>query len=378
MFEICGRILVLTVVLAFPFPLASHGHGHTEQGFDTYLEIRKLEHKLTYTEYRTDLEAEEKLEERERIALLLKAKRAEFQAEARGTNRKPASLSADKDALDFLQKRYPAPKRLSSLEWLAISEWFGTATQEAFLKTAFSVQRAQGARVRENANILWVEAPFQKLALESSDVFRGFSRWLRASERTRDFVKRSGLRTDSLQLSAFTRIDDQAEELFRVLKEKKSEGVFVVTTGEASAIMHRAMDLHPEMRDWDLGGWVNFNGRIYGLTPGGSAVTARRDPVRDMEREALSELHRLHGESMLPPPPLGEGFPIVNLVSAEGEARPAANLRESLVPEGESYFVQAGGEAESFRATLLSVGREPASLPNADWKEHPKTRDLSI
>lgn len=344
--------------------------------------MRRLEHELQLVDFRNDLEPSEREKERERVQQLLKRQKSQFQSFGRtvreNSARHPASLEVDKSALEFLHKRYPTPKRLSALEWLVISEWYGPRTQEAFLKIAFSMQGSQASPAREQAELLWIQSPFQKLAAESTDTFRHFQRWLRASEKTKEFVNATGMQTQSLDLSAFVKVDDQAEELFRLLKDRHKEGMVVVTTGEASAIMHRAIDLHPEMRDWEIAGWVNFNGRIYGLPAGPIRRQSTRDPVRDMEHEAISEFHRLHGETLLPPAPLGEGFPIVNLVSVQGEARPAANLRESIVPEGRSFLVESGKEAEAFRSTVLSVGREPASVRKADWKESPRIGDPAI
>jgi hypothetical protein len=61
-------------------------------------------------------------------------------------------------------------------------------------------------------------------------------------------------------------------------------------------------------------------------------------------------------ESLLRSAPLGDGFPIVNILSLDNGRRPAENLREALVAEGSSWFVK-GSAAKRIESALPMLSR---------------------
>jgi hypothetical protein len=389
---------LLLLVALWLAPSLSYASDSFRDAFQKYLELRALEHQLSGLEYRSELDPVTKVEKKSKLAAAATQKRIEFQAILSADKnefssweksvlerlenkkaRRPASNEAlDKDAIEYLTQLYPNSRRLSALEWLAIKEWFGIRSQEAFLRISFGIQKApENKKADASIPIVLVRAPFQKLSAQNSSHHKTNERWLKASESATEFLVKSGFTVKNLELSAFTKIDEQAEELFRSLKEKIPGEFVLASIGEASAIVSRALDLHPELRHHQkLMGWLNFNGRLYGLPPAPASAEKKNKHFSEIESALVAEIYRLHQEIISPVTPMGKGFPIFNLVSFENNLRPAINLRESLVPEGESFFLEPGTEMAGVRQALHSLGRSPASANGkTNWKENPRLSD---
>lgn len=385
--------------LLFTLPGAALAGSSFEDAFKKYLEVRSLEHELKGIEFRETDELT-RAEKRRELAAAVTEKRIEFQAILRAdmheftpwqlkvlarlntkNTRRLASLDApsdlDKNAVDYLSAAYPDAKKLSVIEWQAIGEWFGPRTQEAFLRIGFAMEKApRGTGKQETPPVVLVQSPFQRITTAAGTAkYRANERWLKSTEASLAQLKQAGIKPVVLEVSAFNKIEEQAGELARNLKEKFPDGFVLVSAGDASAIVNKALDLHPELRQSErVLGWLNLNGRLYGL-PAMPVDEKKKNPLNSMERAAAAEMYRLNQEILAPTTPLGDGFPIVNLVATEGESRPAANLRESLVPDGRTFFTEKN-DPSATRELIRSFGRTPAS--NASWKEAPAVSGPSL
>jgi hypothetical protein len=264
--------------------------------------------------------------------------------------RSPATTEAK--AMAFLQSNFTQPKELSPLEWQAIAEWFGKNTQEAFLRESFAIRELPLAK-GEAPQIVWVKDPFRKL-LPSPDRL----------EKTELEKLNPGVIT--LEISAFPSIDDQAEELRHEILSLGEKEFVLVSDGEASALVMKMLDLYPGLRErGNIHGWVNVSGRLYGRAGrkekrSGRSIASVAVPAAaasdHCSQEALRDLRRIRQDSLVRGAPLGDGFPIVNLLSLDNARRPAENLREALVAEGSSWFVR-GSAAKRIQSAFPLLSR---------------------
>ncbi len=106
-----------------------------------------------------------------------------------------------------------------------------------------------------------------------------------------------------------------------------------------------------------------MNGRLYGEAKATEEKRApaslhfkRADPAPRLAEESRARMAALRMESLERPTPLGEGFPILNLVSPGKDA----NFREALVTGSRSWLVGRGsgfsqvGEALRYVAVPFS------------------------
>lgn len=256
---------------------------------------------------------------------------------------KRATAANEPHSMAFLQANFAQPKELSPLEWQVIGEWFGKATQEKFLRESFALQELPAAK-GEAPQIVWVKDPFRKL-LPSPDS-------LEKSE-----LEKINPELITLEMSAFPNIDDQAEELRHSILSLGEKNFVLVSDGEASAVVLKMLDLYPGLRDRaNIRGWVNVSGRLYGRPEKQKKGRALASVVDQFSDGTLLDLKRLRQESLERSAPLGEGFPIVNILSLDNAHRPAENLREALVAEGTSWFVK-GSAAKRIQSALPLLSR---------------------
>lgn len=319
-----------------------------EAVFSAYVKVRQAEESLSLEtseegrqavaaklteariEFQDSLANQEKLEAWERSLLSRVEKRARAQNESQ--------------AIPFLQKAFPNPKELSPLEWQAVAEWFGKSTQEKFLYEAFSITELP-ASTGEAPQIVWVKDPFRNL-LASPDAID-----------PKELEKLNpGLIT--LEISAFPRLDDQAEELRHAVLSLGDKPFVIVSDGEASALVLKMLDLYPGLRDREnIKGWVNVSGRLFGRTEEKKSKRALASLADQFSDAALQDLKRLRQDALVRSAPLGDGFPIVNLFSLDKSRRPVENLREAIVAEGSSWFVKGSAAKRVQQAFPLLTGR---------------------
>jgi len=323
-----------------------------EDAFYAYAKTRKLERQLSLLPLQDELNAAERaLQARELDASLTEA-RISFHAVLRSdlerldpwekellekvAAKKPTGIKgAHPEHLLALRETFPDAENLSPLEWDLLGEWFGKSTQTSFLTQAFRAEPLAAGESRK-ARLLLLADPY-------------------AGEPTRALaqLKAAGHEVEVLRLSAFARLDDLAEELRHLLAERKGAPSFLVSEGSASAVVLRMLDLAPRMRRAEsLAGWINVNGHLYGETKlvegkrAPASIAKRGDPAPRLLDESRARSALLRLESLERPTPMGEGFPILNLVS-EGKD---ANFRESLVTGSRSWLVRDG-------SALAQVGK---------------------
>lgn len=384
-----GRLLLLTLLLQIPTWSASAEENTFQQAFRTYVEVKSLEQELALLPFRTNKEEEEKEQERKKISAALTQRRIEFQNNLTPSN--PSTFEKllfislrvgntrplpTKESLDYLAQHFPAGKKMSAMEWQVIRDWFGNTVQESFLKVHFEMAKMNAsAKGPESTQLklVYLVDPYKKLR----------------DKKTQKNFKQDSIRPNQIVVSAFNKIDEQADETYRLLRDNYSEEpIAIVTSGESSAIFFRALDLHPELRHFkSIKAWVNADGRLYGIMPEKSylnAVSENRSPASmkkinpsdAIEIETLGELFRLHSETRLRPLPVGKGFPIFNIVSFDEKFRATQNLSESMVQEGSSYYVEKGPAINAVGEILSQLENEPK--PGRELRDPPGAKDFSI
>lgn len=330
----------------FFLPALAHATPSLEDAFYAYSNSRKLEQQLALLPRQADLNPDERLTQARELDAALTEARIAFHAVLRSDRekldpweaellekvaaRKKTNFTAlSEEHLRYLQTSFPEAQNFSPLEWAVLEEWFGKPTQEAFLRWAFQAHELKSQPEEKKTRLLVLADPFRRSGKKSVPAA--------------DELKRRGHDVEVLELSAFTKLDDLAEDLRRALAARDQSPAFLVSEGDGSALVLRMLDLYPRMRRSPaLAGWVNVDGRLFGEKAekkegrGLASVGKPQDPALRLEREARAGLEALRWESLERPTPLGEGFPIVNLVTA----KKGASLREALVTDGQTWLVK--------------------------------------
>lgn len=333
----------------FLLPALAQATPSLEDAFYAYSNTRKLEQQVALLPAQADLNPDERITQARELDAALTEARIAFHAVLRSDREKLDPWETDllekvaakkktnltelnPEHLRYLQASFPEAQNFSPLEWAVLEEWFGRPTQEAFLHWAFQAHELKAEKEENKAKLLVLADPFRRTGRKGSP--------------TAEELKRRGHEVEVLELSAFTKLDDLAEDLRRALTARDHSPAFLVSEGNGSALVLRMLDLYPRMRRSPaLAGWVNVDGRLFGEKAQGkskqegrslASVSEARDPALRMEREARAGLDSLRWESLERPAPLGEGFPIVNLVSK----KKGAALRESLVTEAQTWLVK--------------------------------------
>lgn len=349
------RSLFLAAILLCP--LAAQASTSMEEAFDAYVKVKQIEAKLSLAEQE---------ESRQELAAALTSAKIEFHSIARSdheeleswekkalervTKTKPAPKKVDPEALAFLKKSFGDAKSLSVLEWQVVQEFFGRVTQESFLKESFGAgELAKIAPSEKNIKVILILDPFRRL-LGSKD-----------SLEKKD-LEELNLSVDAVEISSFASVENQAEELRHYLLKKSNESYVLVSSGEASAVVHKLLDLHPSFRTREeLVGWVNADGRLFGRAPepkenkGRKIASIEHSRADRFESDALSGLRQLRLESLERQAPLGLGFPILNLISTDESFRATKNLRESIVADGSNIFIGKGPAWKRIREAITQL-----------------------
>ncbi len=333
--------------------------------FPFYIEARQLEEELQLLPFQ--------IEDKSERAPLLQARRAKAQAayaaelrrdspapgwsasiaQALLASKKPPAIptAEEAQAVALIKTKFPNARQFSALEWSVIREWFGREVQETFLRETFSMQELNKAPSKGKGRLIWILDPYRKLLHSSS----GQDTTPYAAERKT--LENLGYQVDILQLTAFEHVEDQAEELKHFLFSQLGSPFTLVTAGDASAILLKTLDLYPSLRaNEKIQAWLNVGGRLYGLKPqtGRSPASLGRENGRAelLTQLAKRELHRLHQGSLQRRPPLGKGFPIINIISLDKKHRSSEDLTYSLVQEGETWFLRSGAPATAVANAL--------------------------
>lgn len=260
--------------------------------------------------------------------------------------------------LKTLWQIHPEPTNLTALEWKTISTLYGNEVSRAFLLSAFTPNTWNNRRAPAStkpmfygntAEVVYIEGGHQWLASGSS------LQAIVANVPRPDVLKTDVLRLEALgmkvhkiTLSTFPKFDDQAHELqhsLSALREKTDAPLLLLSSGIASAVVYRWLDIYPQNRDReDLKAWINWNGRLYGASLSASAekTLSQAEQEQDKKRSPASEADWFLAASLLQPQveasspamPLGPGFPIFNFITLNNNDLAPDNLREAIVPEG--------------------------------------------
>jgi len=342
-------------------PLEASASASFQDAFHAYVKVRQIEEKLAVTAQNSQLDPVDQVAALKDLrSNLTEAKIAfhgvgrsdqqelekwEKSVLARVEKKKPAQKEIE--ALPFLTASFPDAKKFSALEWLAVQEWFGQETQEEFLRHTFPMQElAHSSPTKQQPKLVWVLDPFRRLLNPAERIEKA------------DLEKFSASVTP-VEISSFASVENQADELRHFILSKSAEPFVLVSSGEASAVVNKMLDLYPALRGHEkVLGWVNVNGRLFGkkTESTGRKLASVNTRADQFESEALLGLKLLHLESLERQPPLGPGFPILNLISTEQKFRPAPNLREAIVAEGAVHTVKKGPAWKALRDALPLLG----------------------
>jgi hypothetical protein len=368
------KAFTLLTALLFTLPaFGAEGSGAFRDAFHAYVNLRRLEEKSQIAERRPDLEEGERINQARKLAAEITSARIDFQAFLRpgdtelspweqsvlklaGASRLAAS---DKTALDFLSTAYPkAATAWSPAEWQCAADWFGTGVTDSFLKITFHMEEAIAGPGRAGAvnKVLWITDP-AGLSVNKAEAASHKAKRAGAIS----LLKQKGFIVKEIEIHPFTRFDDQAEELLSALERSlKDAPSVVVSGGNASAVLLHTFDLNPRLLgDPAIRGWINVNGKLF------SEAQTERAPasITKADRqaaEARRELLPLREERLERQMALSPKFPVVNLVSFGGQFRPGPSVRDSLVPEGKSLYLQNSDAVEALGAALPFIeGRAP-------------------
>jgi hypothetical protein len=372
-------LLLYGILLLLPVTSRAGGSSSISfrDAFRAYVKMRQLEEKSRIADRRHDIEEGARLELKSKLTSDLTEARIDFQAFLmpgekglsdweRQTLRKVGGAkdaSPDKAGLDFLSSAYAAKAaRWTPLEWQCAAEWFGHPTADAFLKSVFAMDELPADAPAPNGKrtVVWVADPLQRFMAkdQASKVTAG-----RASLRNQ--LEKQGYVVEDLEVGAFTRLDEQAEDLHLALAQKITDGTpfTLVSSGYASALLLRTLDLNPGLLSSNvIEGWVNVNGQLFGgddeALSRGPATASRADrQLHDTRHELLL----LREERLGPQTPLGAKFPVLNLVTFSGAHRPGANLRDSILPDGRTVYIPSGDGEAHLRRALPALGRHAPS-----------------
>lgn len=260
--------------------------------------------------------------ERRRISPELPA----WQQEVMRGKRLPSS--SRKEALEFLRLSFPTPRRLPAQAWPLMRRWFGRETTETFLQESFAtaqLPKLSAPKEQAPVRLVWVLDPYRKLPAAGSPL-------------TSQEIQQSDRRIETVEVTPFPQLEDQAEGLHLALTNRSEEPYVLVSNGHASAVVFKMLDLYPALRfRQQLLGWINVDGNLFGLPPPAEgrrpAAISRTEGI-----DATLALRKQRLEAYAPPAPLGaKGFPILNLVSREKSQK--GEVRDALVGEADTRFV---------------------------------------
>lgn len=278
-----------------------------------------------------------------------------------------------KRALEQIKKHFDplVAKKFSPLRWQAIRDVYGVEVEEKLLQDSFLTkawtsngqQKNQYKSAAEQIEIVWIEDPWLAVADELGQ--KSMNEYAKLAQKTlsaRDIseLSNSGLKITPITISSYESLESQAAELLHTLRTKYLEEakhqIVILSSGQASAIVHELFDLNPELRsNRNISAWINWNGRLQGMPLRESIFAEFTSANKDRKARALASIatpaeltpqfklfreltqaQLSRGDITLP---LGEGFPIYSVVPRDAAERSSPELRESLVVDGTNLLV---------------------------------------
>jgi hypothetical protein len=227
------------LILLSPWPAQAAG---LQEAIAAYVEVLRLEEQYSEASAEEGQELTDALQSaRSRLREIEKADKSDWniwerETMARISSGRPGPRASDPKAIDFLTSTHPESRKISPLEWTAIRNWLGKATQEDLLVRAFGISELPATQLpAAKVRIVWVLDPFRRL--------------LRAkgSPEKAD-LERLDLEVETVEISPFSRVEDQAEELRHYLNSRQRGPYLLASSGSASAVVLKLLDLHPSLR----------------------------------------------------------------------------------------------------------------------------------
>lgn len=355
-------LLILGAALLYSVPAYSASEAFRD-AFRAYVKVRQVEEQSRILQQQTGWDEIVKKAELRKLSAMLTEARIDFHAVLEDEQKafapwelatlgKVAKLKKNKskDLPPPLAEIFPNARSFSVLEWQLVREWFGEKSQDAFLRDTFAGDSKKPEKKDSKVTVALINDPFVHMLPSGQRTQRKAEQ-----QAARKQLEKAGHTVHEIALSLFTRMEDQAEELRLELMKEMEKGSFViVSSGRSSAIVLRTFDLNPGLLSRsEIDGWINLNGQLYGEenTSKGRGLASITSADRQI-KESQQLLLTFQKESLERQPPLSAKFPVVNLVSAAGTARPAKNLRENLIPEGKSFFFSAGNTWQEIKNYL--------------------------
>lgn len=303
----------------------------------------------------------------------MKASAMNLKAVLEGRPAKTLSEAQSRDALAHALAHQRMPLRnLSASHWRAFGTLYGFSARDRLFESAFaakdvstSLDRSPASyQTHDSVEIVFVEDGRATVKnYGSRPLLRPFSGFLEASDATAEAkaLESQGFRVHYLKVSPLGSLNDQAVELDHALArlketKKASKPLVIVSSGEASMVVRQWLDLKPERRrDDSYAGWVNFNGRLFGIPVAANTPdrSAQRSPASLADWEILRQFSAPQRQALQPEAPLGRGFPILNLLRLEKGA--IDNPREAVVPEAETWVIRAPAQKNALSGAVKWV-----------------------
>ncbi len=219
---------------------------------------------------------------------------------------------------------FPDGKKFSVSEWKVFQEWFGDSITQKFQKELFPISKDPTviqAQIKEK-NILWILDPYRKI-LSSENTLDPFS------------LKRFAPNLEIIELSPYGNSESQADELKSILQVRLKKKYTIISSGGASAIMMKTLDLHPALLSHpNIHSWLNLDGKLFGAKPEkGRSLASAPDTFQE---RVLAGVRIQYLDSLERTPPLGKGFPIINVLP---NLKKNDLLRAKIIPEEQSVEI---------------------------------------
>jgi hypothetical protein len=325
------------------YPLTSEAETQfLREAFDQKVKWKRCEERLETALWLENLGTEiESLTEKNEADCVQKSRAAYFDAVQEGMIQAPALATklkqqkplAEKDlSPSELQNIFPDAKDFSLLEWRIFREWFGEKNQSLQLKTTFPVSQKKDALIQplQAQKILWILDPYRKMVSEKENI------------EPASFLPKNA-RLEIIELSPYGNADSQAEELKNILYVKAINPTTLISSGGASAIVMKTLDLNPALRmNEKIHSWINLEGKLYGAKP--KKTRGLASAADAFQEKTLMSVRLQHLDSLERQPSLGKGFPIFNVIIGEKFNQEA---REKILVDAETIRLKKTRDWES-------------------------------
>jgi hypothetical protein len=333
----------LLLVLNIVYPLNSEADTQfLRAAFDQKVNWKRCEERLETARWLETLGIElESLEPQKEANCVQKSRAAFFETIQSQATQSPLlvkklelqkSLSQEDFSLNEIQKAFPDTKEFSLLEWRIFREWFGDKNQAAQLHSNFSISKNKDALAEplKAPKILWILDPYRKMVSDRTIL-----------EPTNLLAKNPKI--EIIELSPYGNAESQAEELKNILNVKAKEHITLISTGGASSIVMKTLDLNPSLRASEkIQSWINIEGKLYGEKPKKTRGLASAPDA--FQEKTLMGVRLQYLDSLERQPSLGKGFPIFNVIFGEKFTH---EVREKILVEAETIQMKKPKDLEN-------------------------------